>query len=139
MNALAGEKATAGTSASFDGLEADTVYYVRVKASTATGESAWSEPQTVITDGGIDLDNPPYNPSLQKPAGWSLGATLSSTTLALDWEAVEGARGYNVESTTNLFETNSWRRIDTLYDADGFDLIPAFTNDGPIYYRLRVW
>ena len=49
LDALSAETTTTGTSAAFTGLATSTVYYVRVKATTETGDSDWSTTQTVTT------------------------------------------------------------------------------------------
>ena len=129
------------TSRDVTGLSADTTYYVRVQAWGEGGWSSWSAVKVVTISGGsstYDPDNPPENPALDKPEDWPLRASVSGSTVTLDWDAVAGALGYNIESTTNLFD-NSWHRIETRYDAEGFELSPDCIGDAPIYYRLRVW
>ena len=85
---LTAETGTTGTTATFGGLEAGTVYYVRVKATTATGESEWSAVATVTT---ADPPSAPAAPVL----GEATGVTESGFTIA--WNAPDGAEMYRVQ------------------------------------------
>ncbi|MBP5788514.1 MAG: fibronectin type III domain-containing protein, partial [Kiritimatiellae bacterium] len=129
------------TSRDVTGLSAETTYYVRVQAWGEGGWSDWSAAKSVRTSsssGGIDPDNPPYNPALVRPESgtWEIHANLDGSDVALDWEAVTGAIGYNVEACTNLQE-GVWFRVDTQYDTNSVP--PAVSGDGPVFYRLRAW
>lgn len=79
---------TTATTATFGGLEAGTVYYVRVKATTATGDSDWSAVATVTT---ADPPTAPAAPVL----GEATGVTESGFTIA--WSAPSGAEMYRVQ------------------------------------------
>ena len=88
LDALSAETTTAGTSATFSGLVASTVYYVRVKATTATGDSDWSATQTVTT---ADPPTAPAAPML----GTATGVTASGFSIA--WNAPTGAQVYHLQ------------------------------------------
>jgi len=132
------------TSREVTGLSADTTYYVRVKAWGEGGWSDWSAVKSVRTSsasGGYDPDNPPHNPDLELPPSgtWEIRANLAPDgfSVGLNWDAVTGAIGYNVEACTNLFEAN-WFRVDTQYDSTN-SIPPSVPGDGPVFYRLRAW
>ncbi|MBQ7252663.1 MAG: hypothetical protein IJS32_08695 [Kiritimatiellae bacterium] len=123
------------------GLAAETTYCVRVLAANGDAESAWSEPKAVTTEGGAppvcDPDNPPENPNLAERTDWVIEGAFRDGTLTLDWEALDGAIGYNIEATTNLLDSNGWHRVETRYDADGAEIEEA--GDVPTFYRIRAW
>ncbi|MBP5786484.1 MAG: fibronectin type III domain-containing protein, partial [Kiritimatiellae bacterium] len=79
---------TGATSASFGGLEAGTVYYVRVRASTATGASDWSATQTVTT---ADPPAPPAAPVLGNAAG------VTENGFTIGWNAPSGAQVFHLQ------------------------------------------
>jgi spore germination protein YaaH len=85
---LEAEKNTGGTDASFDGLEAGTVYYVRAKATTAAGDSAWSAVKAVRTS---DPPQPPAAPVLEE------ATDVTSNAFSIAWSAVEGAGIYQLQ------------------------------------------
>ena len=91
LDALTAENTTTGTSAAFSGLAASTVYYVRVKATTATGDSNWSETQTVTT---ADPPTAPAAPVLENATG------ITENGFAIGWNAPSGAEIYRVEVST---------------------------------------
>ena len=131
------------TSRAVGGCAAETTYYVRVKAWGEGGWSGWSAVKSVTTAGAaaeIDPDNPPANPNLQMPVQWNLSASaVAGGQVQLEWDAVQGALGYNLEATTNLLDPSSWHRIGT--DTNGAcstNILPAADGVG-IFYRLRAW
>ncbi|GAA4279142.1 fibronectin type III domain-containing protein [Aquimarina mytili] len=66
-------------------LEKGTTYYWRVKARDSEGnESAFSEPQSFVTEPDAGLNTIPTVATLVSP---SLGATLSGSTVDLEWAA----------------------------------------------------
>ncbi|MBR6022190.1 MAG: hypothetical protein IK066_07205, partial [Kiritimatiellae bacterium] len=138
------ENGVLGTSKTVTGCAAGTTYYVRVKAWGEGGWGEWSEPKSVTTSaasGGYNPDNPPYNPALVLPPSgtWEVRATLNAdgSSVALNWKAVPGALGYNVEACTNLLE-GVWTRVDTQYGNTN-SAPPAVEGDEPVFYRLHVW
>ena len=88
LDGLAAETGTTGTTATFGGLEAGTVYYVRVKATTATGDSDWSAVATVTT---ADPPTAPDAPVLSA----ATGVTENGFTIA--WSTPSGAEMYRVQ------------------------------------------
>jgi hypothetical protein len=88
LDALSAETTTTGTIAAFSGLAASTVYYVRVKATTETGDSDWSATQTVTT---ADPPTAPAAPVL----GEATGVTESGFTIG--WNAPSGAQVYHLQ------------------------------------------
>jgi spore germination protein YaaH len=138
---LVDEPGLTATSRTVTSLSAGTTYYVRVKARSEGGWSGWSTVKSVTTaDGGEgewDPDNPPENPYLEERTDWTIEGEFRDGKLVLDWEALDGAIGYNIEATTNLLDENSWRRVETRYDADGAEL---GTDGGEgVFYRIRAW
>jgi hypothetical protein len=89
--------------ATVDKLDGDTQYYCRVAAANKAGQSTWS--QTVQAQTNL-YSQPPKN----------MKATIiSSTELGYSWDAVPGARYYNVQYTTDIdFVTDvTTLRVDT--------------------------
>lgn len=76
-----------GTTYSDTGLTADTQYTYRVRGVNNFGESSWSNEATETTEGRTQLD-PPANLEVD---------STSVTSLAISWDAVDGASGYRVE------------------------------------------
>ena len=107
------------------------------------GWSPWSAVQTVTTSGGgsgeLDPDNPPYNPDLELDT-WSreLRVSVTGNTVSLDWDPATGAKGYNIEATTNLLDPASWHRIGWQTN-DAPAEVDASEEAQPIFYRIRVW
>ena len=89
--------------------------------------------------GEIDPDNPPYNPELELDT-WTRGlrATVAGETVSLDWDSATGAKGYNIESTTNLLDPESWHRIGWQTNATPAE-VDAPHDAQPLFYRIRVW
>ncbi len=85
---LTAETGTTGATATFGGLEAGTVYYVRVKATTATGESEWSATATVTT---ADPPSAPAAPMLGDPT------SVTESGFTIGWNAPSGAEMYRVQ------------------------------------------
>ena len=65
-------------------------YLVRCKASGRTGESAWSGQYSDV------IETRPNSPS-----GFTVCKALSETSVRLEWGAVDGATGYDIEYTTD--------------------------------------
>ena len=140
---LVNENGVFGTAKTVTGCVSGTPYYVRVRAWGQAGWSDWSAVMAVTTSGGgsgeIDPDNPPYNPDLELDT-WTRGlrATVAGGTVALDWDPATGAKGYNIESTTNLLDPDSWRRIGWQTNAVPAE-VDAPDDALPLFYRIRVW
>ena len=122
LDALTAENTTTGTSAAFSGLAASTVYYVRVKATTATGDSDWSAPQTVTT---ADPPTAPAAPVLENATG------ITENGFAIGWNAPSGAEIYRVEvSTCETFDDVPILACDFTGDLPvGWAATGAATND----------
>ena len=141
--ALLVNETTGVRSKTVTGLSAGATYYVRVQAWGPGGWSDWSALKTVTTTGGgsgeIDPDNPPYNPELELDT-WTRGlrATVAGDTVSLDWDSATGAKGYNIESTTNLLDPESWHRIGWQTNASPAE-VDAPNDAQPLFYRIRVW
>ena len=141
--ALLVNETISGRTRTVTGLSSGTTYYVRVQAWGPGGWSDWSAVKSVTTSsasGEIDPDNPPYNPALELPSEpWEVRATLNAdgSSVSLNWDAVPGARGYNVEACTDLRE-GAWTRVDTQMGSTN-SAPSAVDGDGPVFYRVRVW
>jgi hypothetical protein len=140
---LVNENGVFGTSKTVTGCVVGTPYYVRVRAWGQAGWSPWSAVKAVTTTGGgsgeIDPDNPPYNPDLELDT-WTRGlrATVAGGSVSLDWDPATGAKGYNIESTTNLLDPDSWHRIGWQTNAAPAE-VDAPDDAQPLFYRIRVW
>ena len=107
LDALSAETTTTGTSAAFSGLAASTVYYVRVKATTETGDSDWSTTQTVTTSATWTTPVPvPYS----WLDGWGLagGGDYEAAACAL---AANGANAVWECYVAGLDPTNGTSRL----------------------------
>jgi len=78
------------TGYSVTGLESNTTYYWRVKATNAYGSSSFSS-----ISGFTTLAGPPSAPTLVTPANNATGITLSPT--AFSWNSVGGALYYTLQ------------------------------------------
>ena len=138
--ALLVDRTQAVTHATVEGCRAETRYWVRVRGRGEAGWGEWSEPKAVTTGSGgpeeYDPDNPPENPDLAEKTDWVIEGAFRDGKLVLDWEALDGAIGYNIEATTNLLDSNGWHRVETRYDADGAEL---GTGGDAVFYRIRAW
>jgi fibronectin type 3 domain-containing protein len=83
-----GETSVAGTTAVMTGLEADRLYYWRVRAKTASVVGDYSQPQTFRTLKSLAA------PELTSPANNSVHQPV---TLSLNWKQVTGADSYGVQ------------------------------------------
>ena len=107
LDALSAETTTTGTSAAFSGLAASTVYYVRVKATTETGDSDWSTTRTVTTSATWTTPVPvPYS----WLDGWGLagGGDYEAAACAL---AANGANAVWECYVAGLDPTNGTSRL----------------------------
>lgn len=80
------------------GLSANTVYYWRVRAKSASAVSAWSASRSFTT-----VSAPPAAPLLVTPA--DLAANVSVFT-AFTWGAAEGATSYRIQVATDSLFNN---------------------------------
>jgi hypothetical protein len=130
------------TSRAVTGLSADTTYYVRVKAWGEGGWSDWSGVKSVTTSGGgsapFDPYNPPDNPNLQPSAKWEVGATLTNDRVELEWSPVTGAKGYIVESRTDMM-SGSWQPVCWTNNPRAITIDIDDESDDTVFYRLRAW
>ena len=86
------------TSYSSTSLSAGTMYYYRVRAYSAAGNSAYSNEASATT-----LPPPPAAPTLKSPAS---GSTVPVPTPRLEWNASTGATGYGLQVATSSTFTN---------------------------------
>ena len=140
--ALLVNETTVACTRTVTGLSAERTYHVRVQAWGPGGWSDWSAVKSVTTGGGsgeIDPDNPPANPDLRLDT-WKrdLRATVTDGTVSLDWDPATGAKGYNIESTTDLLDPSGWHRIAWQTNAAPAQ-VDAPDDDQPLFYRIRAW
>lgn len=104
------------TSYTFENLESNSQYIIKVKANNNTGISAWSEPLTAYTlsDGNVTLA--------------SMFAMAKTNCIRLIWSEVSGATGYDLDADGTVIENISGKT----YLHDG--LLPGTEHT----YKLRV-
>jgi uncharacterized protein YjdB len=88
---VASSKSLTGNEFNVTGLQEDTSYFWRVRASNSAGNSPYS---TVWTFKTIKTIATPAIPTLLNPSN---GAKETSTTPSLQWNAVTGAKTYRVQ------------------------------------------
>jgi len=74
------------------GLQANTVYYITISATNASGESSKSSPITATT-------------KLPAPSGLTANPITASNTIQLSWNALVGAASYNVYRSSSATGT----------------------------------
>ena len=130
------------TSKAVGGLIAGTTYYIRVRGQGEGGWGEWSASKSVTTAGGGEEpfvpEKPPYNPDLQPSAGWKVGATLTNNRVELGWSPVRGAKGYIVESRTDMM-SGSWQPICWTNDPSAITIDIGNEGADNVFYRLRAW
>lgn len=104
------------TSYTFENLDSNSQYIIKVKANNNTGTSAWNEPLTAYTlsDGNAALA--------------SMFAMAKTNCIRLIWLEVDGATGYDLEADGTVIENIT----DKTYLHNG--LLPGTEHT----YRLRV-
>ncbi|MEJ5244805.1 MAG: T9SS type A sorting domain-containing protein [Bacteroidota bacterium] len=116
-----------GTTYNVSGLNYNTTYYWRVKATDGTNESDWSSVWSFTT-----MMQPLTAVSLYMPLDGATNVTLSPT---LEWQSVATATGYEVQvSTSNTFTT-------TVYSGTTTNLTQALSglsNNTTYYWRVRA-
>ncbi|GAB6393384.1 MAG: fibronectin type III domain-containing protein [Treponematales bacterium] len=111
-----------GTTYTDSGLNANAMYYYRVRASSGGENSAYSEAAFAATT------------DLQAPAGLA-AAAVSSTKINLSWNAVSGAASYYVyrSETANGNYTSAGSASGTSYSNTGLQSGTAY------YYKVRSY
>jgi hypothetical protein len=114
------------TSAGISGLDYNTTYYWRVKATAGQISSNWSSVRTFTTE-QLVLDAP----SLSTPANT---ATDQDISLSLSWSAVNNATGYTIQySTVNDFSTNTESSVTTTSQS-----ITGLSYNTTYYWRVKA-
>lgn len=86
----------------------DRLYYWRVKAVNAAGESAWSDVRHLSTVPSTPVVTAPKPPALLTPAD---AATNQALVLKLTWAAATSAKYYTVQlSSSNTFAANVYTK-----------------------------
>jgi len=111
------------TTASFLLPEYQTIYYWRVKAINASGESDWSEIWSFSTQIA-----PPTQPNLIAPTNGSAGIPLASS---FSWTSIEGADSYQIQIARDNAFTSLEKDESDLTETTASFLLPEYQT---IYY-----
>ena len=132
---------SAGRSATITGLNASTLYYVRVRASNAEGNSSWSEVSNFTTRSV----SPPPPPPTNNPPAFTSSPTFSmdentfrvGTVVASDSDGEDSVTGYSVSGGVDgsLFSVTSGGVL-TFNSAPNFE-VPG-DSDGDNEYVVEV-
>jgi len=118
-----------GTQYEVSGLDYNTGYYWRVRASNSEGSGDWSSVWSFATES--EPVSPPDTPVLRSPSD---GATGITTTPTLDWDAADRADSYRVlVSEDDTFS-------ETVIDLDGISAsTTSYQPDGLDYATTYYW
>lgn len=102
-------------------------YFVRAKAIHNNVESSWSA-----------YSNSVFAPPL-KPVGFTYVGAKTKTSVEFTWDAVEGARTYDIEYTTERENFEGSNQLTTVSDIEGTRYILTGLETGDEYFfRLRA-
>jgi hypothetical protein len=118
------------TTHTISSLSAYTLYYWRVKAVNAAGESSWSDVWNFMTGAIVVV---PSVPVLLSPAN---GATDQPVSLALVWNSVSTATSYHVQIAIDTLFAGMFTQDSTITDTVKSDSGFAFST--MYYWRVRA-
>jgi len=111
-----------GTSCSSTGLNEDTKYFFRIKATVSGNQSAYA----------ANVSGKTFWGTFSTPTGLTTKA-VSSSQIKVGWNAVFGATSYTLERSTNQ---TTWT---TVYTGSNTSFTNASLNaDTPYFYRVRA-
>ncbi|MCF7802570.1 MAG: fibronectin type III domain-containing protein [Candidatus Marinimicrobia bacterium] len=124
------QSGVATTDYSVSGLQKNTTYYWRVRASNAGGTGEWSANWSFST---VELQSPPETPALIAPEA---GDTLDASTVEFRWTSSTGdAVGYHIQVAENTaFSSVSYERTAL---TDTVESVSTLETGTSYYWRVR--